>query len=156
MSAVLTAKRARWLLGVYVVTMLAVVFQPMSGAAIGSVDLGSWLVWRLGLAAVITPAMVEFALNVVLFAPLTFLGSMAARRVVWEQWVGLTLIVSGTIEFVQMEALPGRSASLLDLAANTLGGLLGALMAKHLLRRREQRATIMGCVDDRSVSVNEE
>jgi glycopeptide antibiotics resistance protein len=151
-----TPRLARWLLGGYVAAMLAVVFQPLPHAAVGSVNLGFRLVQKLGLDVVITPTMVEFVWNVALFVPLTFLGSVIDRRVTWEQWFGVGLAVSGTIEYVQLMFLPGRSASLLDLASNTLGGLLGALLALRLVRRREQPGPPSGSSDGPTVRLEKE
>ena len=63
MADLLTPQRARWLLGAYVISMLAVVWQPMPRAAVGSVNLGYWVSEHVGLGALITPTMVEFAMN---------------------------------------------------------------------------------------------
>ena len=144
MLSFLTPRRARWLLAAYLLATCAVVFQPTPDAAVGSVDVGYWLVQRLRLDALVTPGMIEFAWNVVLFVPITGLASFAWRRVAWEQWVGAGLIASGTIEFVQFVLLPARSASLWDLTSNTLGGMLGAMAARWWLLRRPRAARRWG------------
>ncbi len=146
-TALLTARRAAWLLGGYACLLLVVVFEPFPRLAVGSVQVGDRLLAHLGLQGAATPDVVEFALNVALFVPLTFLGSHLARRVTWGQWFGAGLLASGTVELVQLVALPDRSASLWDLTANSLGALLGALAARAPLRRGEQPEATMGCTE---------
>ncbi len=117
------------LLALYAVALLFVVFQPLPHAAVGSVHLGDRVVRWLHLSGWIGPAVVEFLLNVVLFVPATFLAGFLWPRVAWEAWAGAALLGSGTIEYLQLFLLPGRSAQVRDLVSNTLGGVLGALLA---------------------------
>lgn len=134
MTEVLLNRRvAWWLLATYGVLLLAIVFEPFPHAATGSVSLGYQLVEVVGLGDVVSRGVVAFVLNIVLFVPLAFLGSVVARRTTCEQWVGLGLLSSVAIELLQ-SLLPERTESVGDVTANTLGALLGALAARHLLR----------------------
>ncbi len=123
------------LLAVYGVAVVLVVFEPFPSAANGSVDVLYRLVHALGAPDWVGPGDVEFGLNIVLFAPLTLLGTLLFPRLTWEAWVGLALLVSGAIEYSQLILLPDRSATVTDLVANTLGGLLGALLGRWVLLR---------------------
>lgn len=72
---------------------------------------------------------VELALNAALFAPLTFLASLALPRHPWGNWVAYAFAGSGAVEVFQAFVLEPRSAQYVDVVANTLGGLIGALLA---------------------------
>lgn len=83
----------------------------------------AWLTWG---------ARVQLLLNALMFAPLTALASVALPRHAWGNWVAYSFIGSGLVEVVQAFALEPRSAEYVDVVANTLGGLLGALVALPL------------------------
>lgn len=89
-------------------------------------------------------ARVELALNAALFAPLTFLASVALPRHPWGNWVAYAFAGSGAVEVFQAFALEPRSAQYVDVVANTLGGLMGALAALPVtssMRLGESRRT---------------
>lgn len=71
----------------------------------------------------------EFTANIAMFIPLGFLIALVLPRRAW--WASLLLIpfVSGAIEVAQYLLLSERFASGLDVAANTIGGYLGAVVA---------------------------
>ena len=71
----------------------------------------------------------EFTANIGMFVPLGFLLGLALARKAW--WVALFLLpaFSGGIEFMQGIALDERVSTLLDVAANTIGGYIGLLLA---------------------------
>jgi len=76
--------------------------------------------------------------NVVLFIPLGFLFQLARRRAGWRsllQALGFGLLVSTAVEACQF-FLPGRDSSLIDVATNGVGALLGAAAAAY------QRASV--------------
>lgn len=75
---------------------------------------------------------VELALNAAMFAPMTFLASIALPRHPWGNWVAYAFAGSGAVEVFQAFALEPRSAQYVDVVANTLGGLIGALAALPL------------------------
>ena len=74
----------------------------------------------------------EFTANVAMFLPLGFLLALTLPRRVW--WLSLILVpvLSGSIEFIQGQFLAQRFASALDVAANTIGGYLGVIIAQVL------------------------
>lgn len=93
---------------------------------------------RLGLPEVLThPGRVESMLNVVAFVPLGLMGSLLWPRPSWRDWTAVGFVVSFLVEVVQAVALGARQATNGDVVANTLGMLVGALLA--LLVRRVLR-----------------
>lgn len=95
---------------------------------------GSWL----GLHGVPTtftqPARVEFFLNAAMFAPVAFLAALALPRHPWANWVVYGFVLSAGVELLQGLFLPPRSAQFVDVVANTLGALVGALAALPLTK----------------------
>lgn len=71
----------------------------------------------------------EFTANIAMFAPLGFLLGLALARKAW--WLAIFLLpaFSGGIEFMQGIALEERVSTVLDVAANTIGGYIGLLLA---------------------------
>lgn len=71
----------------------------------------------------------EFSANILMFVPLGFLVSMLLPVRVW--WLALILCpgLSAAIELTQALALSARFASILDVASNSIGALIGALLA---------------------------
>ncbi|AYG04187.1 VanZ family protein [Gryllotalpicola protaetiae] len=71
----------------------------------------------------------ELAANIAMFVPLGFLGTLALPRRGW--WVApvACFALSVTIEMTQLLLLPDRTFSLRDIVGNTLGGLLGTVLA---------------------------
>lgn len=106
------------------------VLNPSPSAPGRAVSGVSQLVAALGLPeALADPHLWEFLLNVVLFVPLTFLALLLWPRLGVLGWTVLAAILSGYLELTQLLLLPTRSPTLSDVVANTLGGLLGALLA---------------------------
>lgn len=84
----------------------------------------------------------EFSANVLMFMPLGFLLALAVPRRLW--WLALLLIpaLSSLIELAQAGFLSERFATIQDVAANTVGGFLGALLAflvRAAVHARDQR-----------------
>jgi glycopeptide antibiotics resistance protein len=75
---------------------------------------------------------IEAAANVALFVPAGFLLAVVVRRS-WIAVLGCALASAG-IEWAQYAYLPSRVPSLADVGHNSLGGLLGALLAWPLVR----------------------
>lgn len=89
-------------------------------------------------AGVTAAGRVELVLNALMFAPITFLAAVAWPRQAWGTWVAYAFVASGLVEVVQGFVLEPRSAQYVDVVANTLGGLIGALASVPvvaLLRR---------------------
>lgn len=71
---------------------------------------------------------VEFALNVAMFVPPVVVAALLLPRIRWSEWVVIAFVVSGAVELVQGLLLPDRSATFSDVVANTLGGLIAAVL----------------------------
>jgi glycopeptide antibiotics resistance protein len=88
----------------------------------------------------VTGSVSDVLLNVVLFLPLGFLFQLARRRAGYGsvlQALAFGVLVSTALETCQL-FLPGRNSSLIDVATNGLGALLGAAAATYL-RAGERR-----------------
>ncbi|MBP1326220.1 glycopeptide antibiotics resistance protein [Leucobacter exalbidus] len=100
-----------------------------------------WLYYlgrSLGIPDFVTIPMYEFGLNVLLFAAPAALASLLWSRIKWWGWPLLALGASLAVEIVQLVALP-REFSFLDIVANTLGALIGAVALIRPSRRESAR-----------------
>lgn len=70
----------------------------------------------------------ELAANIALFVPLGAFAMLSTRRMRWRWAVAGALVLSGFLELVQSLALPGRTGSVQDVLANTVGAALGAAL----------------------------
>lgn len=125
---------------VYLLTVLYLVLSPEAGAAGAGVSGVLSILHSAGLDWV-TGGHVEFALNVALFLPFGFLGTLL-WRLPWHSWWGLGFAASASLEGFQWAFLPHRSPTVSDLVANSSGALLGAVLA--VLCVREVRASERG------------
>ncbi len=94
-----------------------------------------------GLPAWITFGKIEFSSNVLMFVPIGLFGALALPGRRWLI-VPAALVASAVIELVQAVALPLRYGTVRDVVSNTLGALLGFLLATAIigwLRRRARR-----------------
>lgn len=129
---------ATWGLIAYFAVLAAVALwpQPVDRPVAGLLHstLG-WLHHR-GVPAWVDYSFAESAANVLLFIPLGFLVTRLAGRGFW--WLGTAagLLSSCAIEAAQFVFLPARYPTAADVLANTLGALLGTLLAALLGRRR--------------------
>lgn len=129
------------LLVVYAVAVIVVVAWP------APVDAGGqgWIARVLHglhsrhLLMFLSYALIEFTANVVLFVPLGLLVGVLFGRRHWAWAIALGCGVSATIELLQFLLLPGRFGTIDDVIANTLGALIGALMARSFLAWRVRR-----------------
>jgi len=120
-------------LAVYALAVVAVLVLPVSYS--GIVDaIGEWLHSSVGVTGFGT-GWIEFAANVLMFAPLGVLLTLLFGR----PWVGvlLALALSVMAELVQI-VIPSRQPSLRDILANLMGAAIGAAVAM-LLRRRSPK-----------------
>lgn len=78
---------------------------------------------------------VEASANVVLFIPLGAAASLAFVEKRWWQIAASWLTVSGVMELGQFLFLHNRVASPLDLVTNTVGAVIGVLVAAAALKR---------------------
>ncbi|GGV70007.1 hypothetical protein GCM10010294_27610 [Streptomyces griseoloalbus] len=122
LAARLAGKPAGWplSLGVFTAAAIAVTLLPSGGGAgvSGFCDTGSLL-----------PALTSVSawLNVLLFAPLGYCATKTFNR---PATIAILLgLASAGVELIQAEGDFGRSCSVTDLAANSLGALLGVVLA---------------------------
>ena len=113
---------------------------------------GTWLI-DLRVRPDLAYRLIEGSANVVLFLPFGVLLMLAFVRLTWLRAAAVALAVSAGIELMQGVALPGRTANAGDIAANTLGATLGALMVAgwRAARRRgaagEEGLSVRGLPD---------
>lgn len=93
----------------------------------------------------VTYSRVEFTANVIVFAVLGLLLALSLPGG-WR-WLSpiITAAISSMIELSQAAFLPGRFASVRDVAADSIGGVIGFVVAVVLLlvaRRRETRSSL--------------
>ena len=91
---------------------------------------------RHGVPGWIGPEVYAAALNVLVFVPLGWVGVAVLRRRPATVALGL-LVLSATVELAQALPVLGRVPSLLDVACNAAGGLVGALLASVVGRGDE-------------------
>jgi VanZ family protein len=120
----------------YVLVVAFIVFAPTADFPSASVV----YIWRglqaLGAPDYVTPGAVEFGTNVLLFVPLSILGSTFRPRWRLAAWTTAGVVGTAFIELSQALLLPGRSPELQDMVANTLGAVLGYLLMMPARRRR--------------------
>ena len=85
-----------------------------------------WMIRHFDLTPAEAYNGVEFGANVVLFVPLGLLAMVWSPRSRWVHAVAGGLVLSSAIELVQAMARPDRTASWVDVLANTIGAGLGA------------------------------
>ena len=114
--------------------MALIVFWPNPVDAPVQGQMASTLDWlhRHGVPSWVDYAGIEAAANVALFIPAGIAGQLAFPGGHWWRVTAAGMLASGSIELVQSLLLPHRFASLLDVITNTLGALLGALLARRL------------------------
>lgn len=83
----------------------------------------------------------EFSANIVMFVPIGFLSALAVPVQHW--WIALLLCpaLSAAIELLQGALLEARFSTLSDVAANSIGalmGIFGALVLRALVYHRDQ------------------
>ncbi|WP_157695159.1 VanZ family protein [Nakamurella panacisegetis] len=137
----LAARRAAGALLLVIVAVVAViVFWPGPPDPSGQSALEAFLrrQHERGLPDWISFGLIQNLANVVMFLPLGYLGALAMRRHNYLV-VAAAALGSGLIELVQLLLLPHRVASWPDIASNTVGALVGLLLAVPVLRRRRKR-----------------
>jgi hypothetical protein len=122
-------------LAMYMVFLAAVLTEYNPTVATDVVSrLEVWLEGKGAPAVMTAPGRVEFLLNAAMFTPIPFLAALTFPRHPWANWVVYGFVASGAVELVQGVYLPPRSAQFVDVVANTLGALLGALVAAPFTR----------------------
>jgi glycopeptide antibiotics resistance protein len=126
---------------VYVAVVAFIVFWPAGEMPSSSVSLLYEWSQRLGAPAQLTEERIEFVCNVLLFVPMSLLGSLLKPQWTWSAWVVVGYCATFTIELVQAFLLPGRSATMQDVVANTGGALIGAVIAGGIRHRADRRVS---------------
>lgn len=129
----------RALLFAYAAVVALIVFwpTPVDRPVRGRVDAAVSTAQRAG-ATVVTYNTVEIAANVAMFMPLGALLVVCFYRLPWWVVIPICAALSGLIELSQLIFIAERYASLIDVAANTSGGALGALavvLVRYWMRR---------------------
>jgi hypothetical protein len=137
-----TRRRLVGALVVYSVLLGIALLAPTSGT---QSTMASW-VSHLGTGAgfaseTASQSRAEFLCNAAILAPVSALGSLIWARTTWRDWTAYAFVIACGVEITQGAVLPGRTASQVDIVANTLGGLIGAvgvLAARRLLGRQSE------------------
>lgn len=87
-----------------------------------------------------THERIEFTSNIALFVPFGLLGALLLHRRIWLAIVA-GLAISVFVELVQGAFLPGRTSSVWDVVANTLGTVIGVALAALVRRSARARRT---------------
>lgn len=138
-------RRRRWAIGgliAYGAAVCVVLVAPVSYAGIVQAIAGAaarvfGLDW-------FGSGWIEFAANILMFAPLGFLLTVLLPR--WGSGFILAVALSVAAEVVQV-VIPSRQPSLRDILANALGAAIGALLAWLLVGRRRARASSAQALD---------
>lgn len=132
-------RHAHLLLGVYVAALAVVLLLPSGILGSTAVILGVDIMGLLGVTDPMVTTRIEFAENVILIAPLIFLASLIRPSYTWRDWTAFGFVLAGLVETVQAVFLSDRSATFSDVVANTLGALLGAVVARACTGRAAGR-----------------
>ncbi len=121
----------------YLLLVAYAVLNPSADAASSSVGVVRQVLERLDAPPRFVDAA-EFGSNIVLFMPIPVLvGLIGGPRSV-PVWLVLGAAGSGLIELTQRLLLAGRTPSLVDVAANTIGAVLGAMLLRGLMAARDR------------------
>jgi glycopeptide antibiotics resistance protein len=114
--------------------------QPLDSGGRGALE--SIIEYLSGFEALawITYDVVEFLANIALFVPAGVLFVLLLGRGRWWLALCLAIALSGAIEALQL-LLPERVPDLRDLAANSLGAVIGLVVAVVALRAASRRTT---------------
>lgn len=129
---------ALYLLLVFAVTMSP---TPIDQGYEASIDRVLAVLHRNGVPDWFGYNKLEFSANVAMFIPIGFLVALAMPARVW--WISLLLCpgLSVSIELIQGAVLTQRFSTISDVAANTLGALVGitaAIALRALVYHRDQ------------------
>ena len=122
-----TAAPARVLLALYLAALAAVAFwpTPVDRPVAGRLQAALFALHRAGLPDLINYSFVEFASNILLFAPIGILAALAFPRFHRGRIVLAAFLASCGMELGQKLFLHDRFPSAMDIVANTAGAMLG-------------------------------
>lgn len=115
---------------------------PLDEGYQGAIDKVLAVLHRNGIPEWFGYNKLEFTANIAMFIPLGFLVALLLPQKLW--WLALLLCpaLSVAIELVQGAVLDARISSALDVLANSLGALIGILVAvviRALVYERDQK-----------------
>lgn len=129
------------LLVAYALVLAVVLLFPRGEMPTASNAFITALAQRFGAdPTLVTPQRMEVVLNVLIMVPLALLGRLLRPGYSWRDWTAVGFVLAASVELFQGLFLPERSASALDVVANTTGVGLGAIVGSLLripIRRRE-------------------
>jgi VanZ family protein len=132
----LLRRGALWIALLYLVALTLIAFWPTPVDRDLQGAIGAFVTWLHGHGVPdrFGYSTIESSANVVLFVPVGLFVVILAGARRW--WLGpmVGALVSALIEFGQLIFLPARFATLNDVAANTLGAILGTVLAVVVLR----------------------
>lgn len=126
-----------WLLAGYLAVLALIGFWPTPVDAPAQGLLADVLsrLHSAGVPGWFSYSTVEATANVLLFVPLGLAATLGLRSN-WRQTVVLGALASASMELGQLLFLQHRFPSLIDVATNTFGTLLGFLLARTFTYRR--------------------
>ncbi|MDP2772648.1 MAG: VanZ family protein [Nocardioides sp.] len=129
----------------YLVVLLFALLSPSAAVPSSSVGWLGDLMRSLGAPErILVPDRVEFLANVAILVPATALASLLWRSPTWRDWTAYGFVFAGGIEVVQGVFLPARSATYVDVVANTLGALSGAVLVAFVTALRARSSHTLG------------
>jgi len=139
-----TSRLAAAALVLYLAVVAVIVLEPSNGLPSSSIERILAALRDHGVpSGLATFGSVEVVTNVLLFVPLTLLGSLAVPRLRWWGWLPVAAALSCGIELAQGAFLPARTPSVSDVAANVTGAAVGLVLAwvvsRAVRRRRPSR-----------------
>ena len=126
-----------WLLAAYLAALALVGFwpTPVDAPAQGLLARTLSRLHAAGVPQWFDYNTVEAAANVLLFVPVGFVATVGFRGS-WWQTAAVGAFTSACVELGQLLFLQNRYPSLIDVATNTGGAMLGFLLARRFLSRR--------------------
>ena len=127
-----------WALGTYLLGLGLIALWPVPVDQGASDFLSRWLqqLHQWGIPPWFNYSAVEMASNVILFLPLGALVTRILGPRLWWGGIAVGFLLSVLVELAQLVFLPARFPSVVDVAANTVGAMVGALWALLFMARR--------------------
>ena len=127
-----------WALGAYLLGLglIALWPVPVDQGASDFLTRSLWQLHRWGVPPWFNYSAVEMASNVILFLPLGALVTRILGPRLWWGGIAVGFLLSVLVELAQLVFLPARFPSVVDVAANTVGAMVGALWALLFMARR--------------------
>jgi len=135
-----------WLLGAYLGLLSLIAFwpSPVDKPFDGELSRLLQALHRHGIPAWFDYSFVESTSNIVLFVPFGFLLALLLVRRWWLSML-IAFAVSCSIELGQLLFISARTATLADVAVNTLGAVVGAGLARLLPAARRRATATSSC-----------